>query len=250
MEKTINFQIDKDKLPHHIAIIMDGNGRWAQQKGLDRVFGHREGAETVRKILTESGKLGIPYLTLYAFSTENWNRPRAEVDALMTLLSHSLRNELDNLMKNQVRMNVIGNVAALPDECRQELQETLKATSNNKGITLTLALSYSGRWELTDMVRNIAQQVSKHQISWEDIDETTLQSALNSYPIPDPDILIRTGGEYRISNFLLWQIAYTELFFSPVMWPDFNEQHLHEIIAQFQNRERRFGKTGEQVHLY
>ncbi len=249
MKNNITDSSDKNTLPQHIAIIMDGNGRWAKEKGLDRVYGHQEGANTVRKILEETGKLGIPYLTLYAFSTENWNRPPAEVEALMTLLVRSIHNEIDNLMQNQVRLKVIGNIGDLPQTCQEELQNAIETTSHNTGITLTLALSYSGRWELIEAAKKIAQQVQTQKIDLDSIDEKTIADALNTSNIPDPDILIRTGGECRISNFLLWQIAYTELFFSPVMWPDFNEGDLHEIIAQFQSRERRFGKTSEQVNL-
>lgn len=239
--------IDLTHLPQHIAIIMDGNGRWAKERGLERMYGHQAGADAVRKIVETTGKLQIPYLTLYAFSTENWNRPRTEVDALMTLLVSAIQNELDNLMQNQVRLNVIGNVDDLPEACQQELIAAIHKTSQNKGLTLTLALSYSGRWEITRMVTQIAQLVENGQLATKDITPEKIAATLNTHPLPDPDILIRTGGESRISNFLLWQIAYTELFFVDTKWPDFAENDLLKIILQFQNRERRFGKTSEQI---
>ncbi|MBQ7550799.1 MAG: isoprenyl transferase [Bacteroidales bacterium] len=239
--------IDLTHLPQHIAIIMDGNGRWAKERGLERMYGHQAGADAVRKIVETTGKLQIPYLTLYAFSTENWNRPRTEVDALMTLLVSAIQNELDNLMQNQVRLNVIGNVDDLPEACQQELIAATHKTSQNKGLTLTLALSYSGRWEITRMVTQIAQLVENGQLAAKDITPEKIAATLNAHPLPDPDILIRTGGESRISNFLLWQIAYTELFFVDTKWPDFAENDLLKIILQFQNRERRFGKTSEQI---
>ena len=234
-------------MPRHIAIIMDGNGRWAQQRGMDRVMGHRAGAEAVRRIVEECGRLGIPFLTLYAFSTENWNRPQYEIEALMRLLSASIREEVPKLMENHVRLNAIGHLEDLPQVCQDELAEACRLTAPNDGITLTLSLSYSGRSELKYCMRKLAQQVTEGIINSQDIEEQTITENLYTAGMPDPDILIRTGGEQRISNFLLWQIAYAELFFTPVMWPDFNGQHLCEIISQYQNRERRFGKTGEQV---
>ena len=234
-------------MPRHIAIIMDGNGRWAQQRGMDRVMGHRAGAEAVRRIVEECGRLGIPFLTLYAFSTENWNRPQYEIEALMRLLSASIREEVPKLMENHVRLNAIGHLEDLPQVCQDELAEACRLTAPNDGITLTLSLSYSGRSELKYCMRKLAQQVTEGIINSQDIEEQTITENLYTAGMPDPDILIRTGGEQRISNFLLWQIAYAELFFTPVMWPDFNGQHLREIISQYQNRERRFGKTGEQV---
>ena len=234
-------------MPRHIAIIMDGNGRWAQQRGMDRVMGHREGVETVRRIVEECGKLHIPYLTLYAFSTENWNRPQYEVEALMRLMSAAIRSEVPKLMENHVRLNAIGHLEDLPQVCQDELAEACQLTAKNDGLTLTLSLSYSGRSELKYCMRALAQQVANGQLKPQDIEEQTITKHLYTAGMPEPDILIRTGGEQRISNFLLWQIAYAELFFTPVMWPDFSGQHLREIISQFQNRERRFGKTGEQV---
>ena len=231
----------------HIAIIMDGNGRWAKQRGLERVFGHKEGANAVRRVVEEAGKLQIPYLTLYTFSTENWNRPEAEVTALMSLLVSAIRNETANLIQNNVRLNAIGNLDDLPEACRKELLDAIAQTSHCTGLTLTLALSYSGRSELTRATREIARKVSEGTLSPEAVTDETISNSLYTSNMPDPDILIRTGGEQRISNFLLWQLAYTELFFLPVMWPDFTGAHLREVIDHFLSRERRFGKTSEQV---
>lgn len=238
--------MQKDKI-NHIAIIMDGNGRWAKQRGLERVFGHKEGANAVRRVVEEAGKLQIPYLTLYTFSTENWNRPKAEVTALMSLLVSAIRNETANLIRNNVRLNAIGNLDDLPESCRKELLNAIGQTAHCTGLTLTLALSYSGRSELTRAARQIAQQVAEGHLTPETVTDETISNNLYTSNIPDPDILIRTGGEQRISNFLLWQLAYTELFFLPVMWPDFTGEHLREVIDRFQSRERRFGKTSEQV---
>ena len=242
-----DFNLNKNNLPQHIAIIMDGNGRWAKQRGLERVFGHKEGANALRRIVRACGELQIPFLTVYAFSTENWNRPKAEVEALMTLLVQSIHTELPELMKNQVRLNAIGHLEDLPQHCQQELADAIKTTHQNSGLTLTLSLSYSGRSELKYTIREIIEKVNNQEININDIDENIISKYLYTHSLPDPDILIRTGGEQRISNFLLWQIAYTELFFSPILWPDFNAEHLNDIIAQFQNRERRFGKTSEQI---
>ena len=231
----------------HIAIIMDGNGRWAKERGMERVFGHKEGANAVRRVVEEAGKLQIPYLTLYTFSTENWNRPEAEVTALMSLLVSAIRNETANLIRNNVRLNAIGNLDDLPEACRKELLDAITQTSHGTGLTLTLALSYSGRSELVRTTREIARKVAEGTLSPEAINDKTISNSLYTSNIPDPDILIRTGGEQRISNFLLWQLAYTELFFLPVMWPDFTGEHLREVIDRFLSRERRFGKTSEQV---
>lgn len=231
----------------HIAIIMDGNGRWAKERGMERVFGHKEGANAVRRVVEEAGKLQIPYLTLYTFSTENWNRPEAEVTALMSLLVSAIRNETVNLIRNNVRLNAIGNLDDLPEACRKELLDAITQTSHGTGLTLTLALSYSGRSELVRTTREIARKVAEGTLSPEAINDKTISNSLYTSNIPDPDILIRTGGEQRISNFLLWQLAYTELFFLPVMWPDFTGEHLREVIDRFLSRERRFGKTSEQV---
>ena len=237
----------KNEKIQHIAIIMDGNGRWAKQRGLERVFGHKEGANAVRRVVEAVGKLQIPYLTLYTFSTENWNRPEAEVTALMSLLVSAIRNETANLIQNNVRLNAIGNLEDLPESCRKELMDAIAQTAHCTGLTLTLALSYSGRSELTRTARRIAQQVAEGHLSPEAVTDETIGNNLYTSDIPDPDILIRTGGEQRISNFLLWQLAYTELFFLPVMWPDFTEEHLREVIDNYLSRERRFGKTSEQV---
>lgn len=234
-------------LPKHIAIIMDGNGRWAKQRGLDRVFGHQEGANAVRRVVETCGKIGIPYLTLYAFSTENWNRPKAEVDALMSLLVQAIHGEIQNLNDNHVRLNAIGNLYDLPENCRLELENAIRTLSANKGLTLTLSLSYSGRSELTAATKKIAEKIESGQLKSDEITAQIIQDNLYTADMPDPDILIRTGGEFRISNFLLWQCAYSEFFFVPCMWPDFSGEQLQEIISQYQNRERRFGKTSEQI---
>ena len=234
-------------LPKHIAIIMDGNGRWAQQQGHQRTFGHQNGVEAVRSVIEGAGEMGIRYLTLYAFSTENWNRPKEEVEMLMTLLVKSIHNELERLMANHVRLMMTGRMDDLPEACRTALQDAIRQTAGNDGLTVVLALSYSGRTELTDAVRKLANDCAKGLRNAHDITPEDIQKALYHPEIPDPDILIRTGGECRVSNFLLWEIAYAELFFSPIMWPDFRKTHLAEIINAYQNRERRFGKIGEQV---
>jgi len=230
-------------IPEHIAIIMDGNGRWAEEHGKERVFGHQNGVEAVRSTIEGAGEAGVKYLTLYAFSTENWNRPKEEVDALMALLVKAIHSELDNLMVNNVRLQTIGNIESLPDKCRIELQDAIDKTKNNKGLTVVLALSYSGRWEIVNAVKEIV----KSSVKENELSENSFSSYLNTQHLPDPDILIRTGREFRISNFLLWQIAYTELFFSDILWPDFRKEHLFEIIAQFNTRQRRFGMTGAQI---
>jgi undecaprenyl diphosphate synthase len=242
----MNQNINKSALPTHIAIIMDGNGRWAKQHGQERVYGHRHGVESVRSVIEGCGEIGIKYLTLYAFSTENWNRPKAEVDALMTLLVKAIHNELEGLMKNRVRLKAIGNLPSLPEECQRELQVAIDTTAQNDGLTVTLALSYSARWELTEMTRKMALLTANQQLKPENITAEIVSSLLATADMPDPDILIRTGGECRVSNFLLWQIAYAELFFSELMWPDFRKENLCQIILDYQLRERRFGKTGEQ----
>ncbi len=239
--------LNKEKMPKHIAIIMDGNGRWAQQHGHERTFGHKNGVEAVRSVIEGAGEMGIQYLTLYAFSTENWNRPKEEVEMLMALLVQSIRNELERLNKNQVRLMMTGRIEDLPASCQKELQDAINQTAQNKGLTVVLALSYSGRAELTDMARAIARKAAAGQLTPEQIDTDCVQQHLYHGDIPDPDILIRTGGDFRISNFLLWELAYTELFFVPTMWPDFRKEDLREIILDFQTRERRYGKTSEQV---
>lgn len=235
------------KIPEHIAIIMDGNGRWAKKKGLPRAAGHRTGIESVRDIVRASAQLGIKYLTLYTFSTENWKRPKTEVSTLMRLLSKSLRKELKELNENNVRLTMIGDELALPDEIRKELEEAREKTSHNTGLTLVLALSYSGRWELTDAIRRIAHDAKSGSLEPEKIDASVIDSYLCTADIPDPDLMIRTSGEVRISNFLLWQLAYSEFYISKVLWPDFRRNDLYEAISDFQKRERRFGKVSEQL---
>ena len=240
-------QIDKDHLPRHIAIIMDGNGRWAKEQGQDRLFGHFHGVESVRNIVEGCAELGIEYLTLYAFSTENWDRPQYEVVGLMELLVTTIRNEVESLDKNNIRLHVIGDLSMLPEYARKELSEALEFTKNNTGLNLIMALSYSGRWELLNAVKNIAWEVKQGKLNVEEIDQDILQQYLCTSAFPDPELMIRTSGEYRISNFLLYQLAYAELYFTNVRWPDFRKQNLYEAIIDYQHRERRFGKTSEQV---
>jgi undecaprenyl diphosphate synthase len=235
--------IDLKRIPDHIAIIMDGNGRWAEEHGKERIYGHQNGVEAVRNAIEGAGEVGVKFLTLYAFSTENWNRPKEEIDALMQLLVKAIKNELDNLMHNHVRLKAMGNLGSLPAECQNELQDAIEKTENNEGLTVVLALSYSGRWEIVNAVKEIIKQ----NVDENEMTEQSFSSFLNTKDIPDPDILIRTGREYRISNFLLWQVAYTELFFPAILWPDFRKEHLFEMIAEYQTRQRRFGKTGAQV---
>jgi undecaprenyl diphosphate synthase len=239
--------VDRNKLPQHIAIIMDGNGRWAKDRGQDRVYGHHEGVLSVREIVNSCAELGIQYLTLYAFSAENWNRPKEEVDALMELLVNTLRKEVDELKKNNVRIHVIGDFDSLPEVCRKELNEAKEMTACNNGLNLILALSYSARWEIVNAAKKIAEDVLKGNIKTEDITETVFHSYLNTAPFPDPELMIRTSGEYRISNFLLYQLAYAELYFTNVHWPEFRKQNLYEALLNYQQRERRFGKTSEQI---
>lgn len=240
-------QIDKTRLPRHIAIIMDGNGRWAREKGEDRLYGHFHGVESVRNIVEGAAELGVNYLTLYAFSTENWERPEYEVVGLMELLVNTIRQEVESLNKNNIRLHVIGDMSMLPEYARRELEEALEMTSKNTGLNLIMALSYSGRWELLNAVKNIAYEVKKGRLTVEAIDQDTLQKFLCTSQFPDPELMIRTSGEYRISNFLLYQLAYAELYFTPVRWPDFRKEDLYQAILDFQGRERRFGKTSEQV---
>lgn len=240
-------QIDLGKVPEHIAIIMDGNGRWAKQRGAMRVFGHRNAVKAVRDTTEACAELGVKYLTLYAFSTENWSRPQEEVNALMELLVNTIRGETETLMKNKVRLTAIGNIRNLPGSCQRELQEAIQITQHNPGLTLVLALSYSGRWEIMEAVRQIAKEVEKGNLHSPDIDDKVFTRYLNTTGIPDPELLIRTSGEMRISNFLLWQIAYSELYMSEILWPDFRREHLYEAIRSYQQRERRFGKISEQV---
>ncbi|MEO1010596.1 MAG: isoprenyl transferase [Bacteroidota bacterium] len=240
--------IDSENLPKHLAIIMDGNGRWAKERGRLRVFGHENGVRTVRKTVENCVKIGIRFLTLYTFSTENWKRPKFEIDTLMKLLVSSLKKELATFKENNVRLNTIGDIGSLPKSARDELLEVMERTENNTGMTLTLALSYGAREEIKHALQEIAFKVKNNIISPENIDETIINGHLYTHNLPDVDLLIRTSGEHRISNFLLWQIAYAELYFIDVFWPDFNARHLAEAIRNYQNRERRFGKTSEQLY--
>ena len=239
--------IDESNLPKHIAIIMDGNGRWAQLQGKNRLFGHRSGTEAVHKVVEAAARLKIEHLTLYAFSTENWNRPKMEVSTLMDLLIRALRKELKKMIKNNIQLRSIGDISKLPNEVEKELRETIQKTSHNTGLVLTLALNYGARQEITHAVQQIASKVKNNIISLENVDETIINEHLYTQNLPAVDLLIRTSGEQRISNFLLWQIAYAELYFSEVFWPDFNETHFEEAIISYQKRERRFGKTSEQL---
>ncbi|PWB26515.1 isoprenyl transferase [Flavobacterium sp. HTF] len=239
--------IDQTNLPKHLAIIMDGNGRWAKQQGFLRAFGHENGTKSVKKTITTCAQLGIEYLTLYAFSTENWNRPKLEVEALMKILINSLKKELVTLQENNIRLNAIGNLEKLPKTAQKELLDVIEKTKNNTRLTLTLALSYGSREELVNAVRIISDKVKNNIISLDTIDDSIINEHLYTQNLPDVDLLIRTSGEHRISNFLLWQIAYAELYFTNVLWPDFKDQDLYEAIISYQKRERRFGKTSEQI---
>ena len=242
-------KIDKNRLPRHVAIIMDGNGRWAKAKGKDRSFGHQEGVVSVRKIMDAVTQLGLKYLTLYTFSTENWNRPEEEVQALMSLLVSAIHRETPDMMKKNVRLTAIGDLSRLREDAYNTLQECIDMTSANTGTTLVLALSYSSRWEITRAARQLAQEVLEQKINPNDITEAMVSDHLTTKNIPDPDLLIRTGGEKRISNFLLWQCSYAEFYFTDVFWPAFREEELYEAILYYQQRERRFGKTSEQLIL-
>jgi undecaprenyl diphosphate synthase len=237
----------KGNIPAHIAVIMDGNGRWAKKRGLPRIAGHHEGVESVRDTVEACGQLGVKYLTLYAFSTENWKRPQDEVSLLMRLLMSALRDETDKLHKNNVRVHTIGDTASLPKEVQAELTEAIERTKRNSGLNLLLALSYSGRWDLTMALRTMAHDIALHNLSPDAIDEAAVGRYLSTAGIPDPDLLIRTSGEFRISNFLLWQLAYSEIYISPCFWPDFRRRELYNAIAEYQGRERRFGMVSEQI---
>jgi len=243
----MKLNLDPYNLPSHIAVIMDGNGRWAKGKGAARIFGHQNAIKAVRETTEACAELGIKYLTLYAFSTENWRRPADEVSGLMKLLVSTIKGELKTLLKNDVRLNTIGNISSLPGVAQQELRDAMAATSDNKGLTLTLALSYSGRSEILDAVQEIAKDIELGKLSSTDISSEVFEQYLETYQIPDPELLIRTSGEMRISNFLLWQIAYSELYMTETLWPDFRKEHLHEALVEYQKRERRFGKISEQV---
>ena len=240
-------KIDMTRIPQHIAVIMDGNGRWAKLHGKERLFGHYNGVESVRAVITASVQLGIKYLTLYTFSTENWNRPKAEVDGLMELLVDNIIKETPTFHENNIRFTTIGDNSLLPEKALRKLEECIADTSKNTGMTLVLALSYSSRWEITDAVRKIAEKVKCGELNIEDIDDQVVSDNLTTAGIPDPELLIRTSGELRLSNYLLWQMAYTELYFTDTLWPDFREESLYEAIVDYQKRERRFGKTSEQL---
>lgn len=235
-------KIDKSRLPKHIAIIMDGNGRWAQERGYDRIFGHQNGVTSVREATEAAAEIGIEYLTLYAFSTENWNRPQQEVDALMELLIDTIEKETPTLNKNNVRLQAIGDMSRMPESAGEKLKRCIKQTEKNTGLTLVLALSYSSRWEITNAVKNISKEVQSGQLTIEEITDEVVSKHLTTNSIPDPDLMIRTSGEERISNFLLWQLAYTELYFTKIHWPAFRKENFYQAIYEFQQRERRFGK--------
>ncbi len=245
---SLRDQVDINKLPKHIAIIMDGNGRWAKEKGKLRVFGHQQGVLALRDVVEGAVEIGVPYLTVYAFSTENWNRPKVEIIALMELLVATINKETKILIENGVRLNAIGDLKQLPSKCIKQLEEAIKKTANNTRCTLTLALSYSSRWEITEAAKKIAADVKAGQLNMEDIDEKLFSSYLTTADIPDPELMIRTSGEYRISNYLLWQLAYAELYFTSKLWPNFRREDLFAAIIDYQKRERRFGMTSEQLN--
>ncbi|WP_443946218.1 isoprenyl transferase [Pedobacter sp. AW1-32] len=240
--------IDISRLPKHVAVIMDGNGRWAKGQGKVRVFGHEQGVLSVKDIVEGCVDIGIEYLTLYAFSTENWNRPKEEVDALMQILISTINQETATLNKNKIKLNAIGDIASLPQQCISDLNEAMEKTAHNDKCTLTLALSYSAKWEIVEAARKIAQSVKDGELQISDIDEHLFSSKLTTVNIPDPELMIRTSGEHRISNYLLWQMAYTEFYFTDVLWPDFRQEDLFEAIVDYQKRERRFGKISEQLN--
>ncbi|MFL5764539.1 MAG: isoprenyl transferase [Bacteroidia bacterium] len=240
-------KINPEKLPRHIAIIMDGNGRWAKQHGEQRIYGHENGVKSVRDTVEAAAELGVEYLTLYAFSTENWNRPKEEVIALMQLLVHTISAETKTLNENKIRLQAIGDLKSLPEDCYAELMEAIEKTKSNSRTTLVLALSYSSRWEITNAVKMIAEKVEQKQLSASEISEEVVNAHLTTASMPEPELMIRTSGEHRISNFLLWQLAYAELYFTDKLWPDFRKNDLYEAILDYQNRERRFGKTSEQL---
>jgi len=241
--------IDPDKLPKHVAVIMDGNGRWAKQRGYKRIFGHKNGVKAVRSTVEAAGEIGIKYLTLYAFSTENWKRPKVEVNALMSLFISAVKDETENLIKNNVRMKAIGNLKNLPENVQKNLAEIIDTTKNNTGLTLILALSYSSRQEITNAVKSIVKEAVSKKISEEDITEEFITKQLYTSDFPDPELLVRTSGEFRISNFLLWQISYSELYFTETLWPDFRKEDFYNAVLSYQKRERRFGKTPDQIKV-
>ncbi len=241
------YQINPERVPQHVAIIMDGNGRWAKQKGHMRIFGHRQGVKAVRAAIESAAEIGVGYLTLYAFSTENWTRPEQEVNGLMELLVDTIDSELPTLMKNKIKLATIGDLAKLPKKCQAQLEKTKGKTAENNGLTLVLALSYSGRWDIIEAIKRIGVDVKSGKLTPEEINDEILDKALNTSCFPNPDLLVRTSGEQRISNFLLWEIAYSELYFTPVLWPDFTKDDFYKAIVDYQGRERRFGKTSEQI---
>jgi undecaprenyl diphosphate synthase len=238
---------ESGEIPNHIAIIMDGNGRWAKERSKSRVFGHRQGVTSIRDIVESCGQIGVKNLTLYTFSTENWRRPKSEVSILMKLLIKALKDETDRLNENNVRLNAIGNLDTLPDRVLAELKDAMEKTKNNKLMTLTLAISYSGRWDILNAIKNISSDIKKSKLNLEQIDEKLFSEYLTTNTLPDPDLLIRTGGEFRISNFLLWELAYTEIYIDKIFWPEFRREHLYEAIREYQRRERRFGMVSEQL---
>ena len=239
--------VDINKLPSHVAVIMDGNGRWAKQKNKLRIFGHQNAIKSVRDVTEAAAEIGVKYLTLYAFSTENWKRPEFEVNALMTLLVETINKETETLMKNDIRLIAIGDLKSLPSSCYKGLQKAMKTTENNKRMSLVLALSYGSRWEILDAIKKISSDISNGKLESEKLTDSVFNNYLSTSGIPDPELLIRTSGEYRISNFLLWQLAYTELYFTKKLWPDFSKDDFYEALVDYQNRERRFGKTSEQL---
>jgi undecaprenyl diphosphate synthase len=240
-------QIDLQRVPKHVAIIMDGNGRWAKGKGMNRIFGHKNALTAVRESIEGAAKIGVEAITLFAFSTENWSRPKMEVEALMSLLINSLKKELPTFMENGVKVNAVGAIQKLPEKAQKSLKEVIGLTENNKKITLTLALSYGAREEIVNAIKNISKKVVNKELTLENINENTINNHLYTFNLPDVDLMIRTSGEQRISNFLLWQMAYAELYFTNILWPDFREEHFYDAIIEYQNRERRFGKTSDQL---
>ena len=248
MDKKLH-SINKSKIPNHIAVIMDGNGRWAKGKGMQRIFGHRNALTAIRETADTASELGVKFLTMYAFSTENWNRPKLEVDALMSLLINTLKKELPEFQRKNVKINSIGDTLSLPKNAQNVLNNVIEATKNNTKITLTFALSYGGREEIVNTIKNISKKVVNKQLDIEKIDENIINNHLYTFNLPDVDLMIRTSGEQRISNFLLWQMAYAELYFTEVLWPDFRKENLFDAIIDYQNRERRFGKTSEQINI-
>jgi undecaprenyl diphosphate synthase len=242
-------QINKERLPRHVAVIMDGNGRWAKKRGNQRIFGHKNGVKSVRETVEAAAELGIAYITLYAFSQENWSRPKHEIETLMSLLISTIDNELKTLMDNNIHLSTIGNIQALPQKVQNKLSEAKQKTSGNTGLKLILALNYSGRWELTEVMKKLSQDIKKGKLNNE-INPVLVKQYLTTRDFPDPDLLIRTSGECRLSNFMLWQMAYTELYFTKTLWPDFRKENLYEALFNYQNRERRFGKTGDQIIDY